>query len=188
SRAAPAAIRARPTSSGSSGGSLRRWSRRPPAERTRHTIHTTTGIRSREIREMDIGSAGERRVPVGASRRRTGLGAALGGGGALAAACGAGSRSDGISPGGPPKEKVQLSYPMWLSPQERATVEEACEALTAKFLTIEVKTESSGERDMIAKLITTVASGTPPDLAASNDKMFTEIAMANAYADITPYL
>jgi multiple sugar transport system substrate-binding protein len=77
---------------------------------------------------------------------------------------------------------------MWLSPQERATVEKACEALTAKFPTIQVVTESSAEKDMIAKLITTVASGTPTDLAASNDKMFTEIAMAGAYADVTPYL
>ncbi len=127
--------------------------------------------------------------PLGATRRQTLLGAVLAGAsGTLAAACGTWVPSDGIGPGGPPTEKVTLSYPMWLSPQERATVEKACEALTAKFPTIQVVTESSGEKDMIAKLITTVASGTPPDLAASNDKMFTEIAMANAYADITPYL
>src|SRR5438552_17131228 len=93
---------------------------------------------------------------MGATRRQTLVGAALAGaGGVLATACGTSTRSDGIGPGGPPKEKVQLSYPMWLSPQERATVEKACEALSAKFPTIQVVTESSGERDMIAKLITT---------------------------------
>ncbi len=50
--------------------------------------------------------------------------------------------TEGIGAGGAPKEKVVLSYPMWLSPQERATVDKACEALTAKFPTIEVQTEA----------------------------------------------
>jgi multiple sugar transport system substrate-binding protein len=120
--------------------------------------------------------------------RRRAMGGAAALAGAMLAACGSGGRSEGIGPGGPPREKVVLSYPMWLSPQERATVDKASDALNAKFPTIEVKTESAAERDMIAKLITTVASGAPPDLAASNDKMFTEIALANAYADLTPFL
>ncbi len=123
------------------------------------------------------------------TRRRFGRVAAVVSGGASGVLAACGQRStEGIGPGGPPREKVRLSYPMWLSPQERATVDKACEALNAKFPTIEVKTEASGERDMIAKLITTVASGAPPDIAASNDKMFTEIALANAYADLTPFL
>ena len=124
----------------------------------------------------------------GLSRRRMAKGTAAWLAGGVAVACGTPSEAPAAPGGRLPKEKVTLRYMMFLGPADRQTVEQALSPFMARTPTIEVVSEVTPERDMLTKLLVSTAAGTPPDLAEPNDKMFTDLAVGDAFADLQSFI